>query len=383
MTQSTKLDIFTHEKKSFFQISFFALFFFILGMHLFSLSAFADEKAEENEKKDRNLLVLPVLFYSPETKLALGFGGGYFFRSAKEDLELRPSSVNSFMVYTTSKQFQVFVMPDIYLKKNEYRLQGALGYSKFNDKFYGIGPGTTPEMEEKYISRSYLTNINVQKKVFSFINAGLKYDFGYQKLIELEEDGLLDSGEISGSEGGNVSGLGFLLNWDSRDDIYYSRRGSYHQVSTTFYRRSLGSDYHFTKYLLDLRTYFSVSTKHTLALQGYLSFSSGDVPFQSLSLMGGQQIMRGYYTGRYRDKNMVVLQMEYRVQLFGRFGMVGFAGFGNVADRLNSIDFTKAKYNLGLGLRYMFNRDKKINLRLDVGFTGEGRGFYISATEAF
>ncbi len=383
MTQSTKLGIFTLEKKISFQVSLFVLFFFVLGMHLCSLSASADDKAEEKEKKDRNLLVLPVLFYSPETKLALGFGGGYFFRSAKEDPKLRPSSVNSFMVYTTNKQFQVFVMPDVYLKKNEYRLQGALGYSKFNDKFYGIGPGTTPEMEEKYISRSFLANINVQKKVSSFVNAGLRYDFGYQKLIEVEEDGLLDSGEISGSEGGNVSGLGFFLNWDSRDNIYYSRRGSYHQVSATFYRRALGSDYHFTKYLFDLRTYFSVSTKHTIALQGYLSSSSGDVPFQLLSFLGGQQIMRGYYAGRYRDKNMVVLQMEYRIQLFGRFGVVGFAGFGNVADRLNRLDFAKAKHSVGLGLRYTFNRDEKINLRLDVGFTGEGRGFYISATEAF
>jgi len=54
-----------------------------------------------------------------------------------------------------------------------------------------------------------------------------------------------------------------------------------------------------------------------------------------------------------------------------------------VADRLSRIDFAKAKHSLGLGLRYTFNRDEKINLRLDVGFTGEGRGFYISATEAF
>jgi hypothetical protein len=383
MALNKKLGVYRLKNKSAFQIPLFTVFLFTLGMNICSLSAFAEDKAEEGKKKDRNLIALPVIYYSPETKLAFGFGGGYFFRSAKENPELRPSSVNTFMVYTTNKQFQVFVMPDVYLKKNEYRFQGALGFSKFKDKFYGIGPDTAPEMEEKYISRFYLMNINIQKKVFSFVNAGLRYDFGHQKIVEVEQDGLLDSGEISGSEGGNISGLGFIFNWDSRDNIYYSRRGSYHQVSATFYRQALGSDYHFTKYLFDLRTYFSLSTKHTIALQSYMSFSSGDVPFQLMSLIGGQQIMRGYYTGRYRDKNMLVLQMEYRIQLFGRFGIVGFAGVGNVADRLSRIDFTKPKYNLGLGLRYMFNREEKINLRLDVGFTDEGRGFYISATEAF
>jgi hypothetical protein len=383
MALSTKLDVYIIKKTRSFQIPFFAVFFFILGMNICFLSAFAEDKAEETKKKERNLFVLPVIFYTPETKLAVGFGGGYFFRSAKSDQKIRPSSVNTFMVYTTNKQFQVFVMPDVYLKKNEYRIQGVLGYSKFIDKFYGIGPNTTPEMEEKYVSRAHLTNVILQKKVFSFVNGGLKYEFGHQRLTEVEQDGMLDSGVISGSKGGNISGLGFILNWDSRDNIYYSRHGSYHQASATFYRRSLGSDYHFTKYLFDLRTYFSISKKHTLALQGYFSFSSGDVPFQLLALMGGQQIMRGYYTGRYRDKNMVVLQMEYRIKLFGRLGIVGFAGVGNVGDRPNRLDFIKAKYNLGLGLRYMFNRDEKINLRLDVGFTGEGGGFYISATEAF
>jgi hypothetical protein len=361
----------------------FALFVFVLVVLTCSLSVFADDKEEEKKKKDSSIFVLPVVYYSPETRLALGVGGGYFFRTSKDDTRTRPSSLSIFMVYTMKKQFQVFISPDIFLKKNDYRLYGTFGYSKFHDKFYGIGPDTTKDMEEKYASRSYLMNVNFQRKVFSFLNAGVRYDFAYQKLIEVEEDGLLDSGEISGSEGGNVSGLGVSLSWDSRDNIYYSQRGSYLQMFVTFFRRALGSDYHFNKYLFDLRTYFPVSTKHSIALQGYFSFSSGDVPFQLLSLIGGPQLMRGYYMGRYRDKNMLLLQMEYRIQLIGRFGIVGFAGIGNVSNRLSYFDSTKIKHNLGLGLRYTFNREEKINLRLDVGFTGEGGGFYISATEAF
>jgi outer membrane protein assembly factor BamA len=383
MTQKPKRGFYKLEKKISFKGYLLTIIFIVLSIQICSLSVFAEDKAEEKKKKDSNLIILPVIFYSPETKLAFGFGGGYFFRSVKENLDLKPSSVNSFVFYTTNKQFQLFVMPDVYLKKNEYRFQGMFGFSKFKDKFYGIGPDTTPEMEEKYISRFYLMNINIQKKVFSYLSAGIRYDFGHQKIVEVEENGLLDSGEISGSEGGNISGLGFILSLDSRDNIFYSRSGGYHQVSATFYRRAIGSDYHFTKYVFDLRTYLSVSKKHTVALQGFLSFSSGDVPFQLLSFIGGPQVMRGYYMGRYRDKNMAVLQMEYRVQLTGRFGIVGFAGVGNVADRSSRLDFTNPKYNLGLGLRYMLNRDEKINLRLDMGFTDEGRGFYISATEAF
>jgi outer membrane protein assembly factor BamA len=383
MSIRPKINICTPKKKDTTHKAPCALSFVILGILLCSLSLFAEDKVEEKKKKDRSIFVLPVAYYSPETKLALGAGGGYFFRTSKDDPTLRPSSINTFIVYTLNKQFQMFVSPDIYLRKNEYRIQSSLAYSYFNDKFYGIGPDTTEDMEENYVFQSFLMNVNVQKKAFAHLNAGVRYDFGYQKLVDVDEEGLLITGEIPGSSGGNISGLGLLLSWDSRDSIYYSREGSYHQLFVTFYHQALGSDFHFTKYLFDLRKYIPLFESHSIALQGYFSFTTGDVPFQLLPLMGGPQLMRGYYTGRYRDKNMVVLQMEYRVQLIGRFGIVGFAGFGDVADRLSQFDFAKLKHSLGLGLRYTFNREEKINLRLDMGFTGEGRGLYFSATEAF
>ncbi len=377
------MNICTLKKKDTTHKAACALSFLILVILVCTLSLFAEDKVEEKKKKDRSIFVLPVAYYSPETKLAFGAGGGYFFRTSKDDPKLRLSSISTFMVYTLNKQFQMFVSPDIYLKKNEYRIQSSLAYSYFNDKFYGIGPDTTEDMEENYVSQSFLMNVNVQKKAFAYLNAGMRYDFGYQKLVDVDEEGLLITGDIPGSSGGNISGLGLFLSWDSRDNIYYSREGSYHQLLATFYSKALGSDYHFTKYLIDLRKYIPLFESHSIALQGYFGFTAGDVPFQLLPLMGGPELMRGYYAGRYRDKNMVVLQMEYRIQLTGRFGIVGFAGVGNVADRLSHFDSAKIKHSMGLGLRYTFNREEKINLRLDMGFTGESRGFYISATEAF
>jgi outer membrane protein assembly factor BamA len=93
--------------------------------------------------------------------------------------------------------------------------------------------------------------------------------------------------------------------------------------------------------------------------------------------------MRGYYAGRFRDKNQGVLQAEYRVPLFGRMGAVGFAGIGNVGPELKDIDFKCLKYSYGGGLRIALNKTEKLNLRLDYGLGKHSQGFYLQLGEAF
>ncbi|MFC2165565.1 BamA/TamA family outer membrane protein [Acidobacteriota bacterium] len=345
----------------------------------------ADEEKEKSEKKskDNSFIALPVIFYSPETKLAFGVGGGYYFRTVKGDALTNLSHLNGFMIYTLRNQFRITLAPDFYFKRNVYRLQGALSFSYFTDKLFGVGPDTTKDMEENFISRIYIFNLNLQRKIFLGFSGGIKLELARSTLVEVDEDGLLATGKILGSEGGISSGLGLALNWDTRDNINFPVLGSYHQAYVVFFRRTLGSDFHFTKYVLDCRKYFTFLASQVLAIQGYFSFISGDPPFQMMSLMGGQNNMRGYWMGRFRDKNLIIVQAEYRIPLVKRIGVVGFAGLGNVAERLSHFGRSDLKYSLGFGLRYAFNPKEKLNLRLDVGFTKEGAGFYITATEAF
>lgn len=344
-----------------------------------------DKEKEKDDKKskDSSFFALPVIFYSPETKLALGVGGGYFFRTVKGDALTNLSRLNAFVIYTLRNQFRITLAPDVYFRRNNFRLQSELSFSYFTDKFFGVGPDTTKNMEEDYISRIYIFNVNVQRKFYLGLSGGIKLELARSTLVEVDENGLLSTGEVKGSEGGVTSGLGPALNWDTRDNIYFPSIGSYHQVSVMFFRKIFGSDYHFTKYVLDLRKYFTFLSSQVLAIRGYFSFISGDPPFQKMSLMGGQNNMRGYWKGRFRDKNLMTVQAEYRIPLVKRIGVVGFVGLGNVAENLRRFSRRDLKYSLGFGLRYAFNPKEKLNIRLDIGFTKEGSGFYVTATEAF
>lgn len=45
--------------------------------------------------------------------------------------------------------------------------------------------------------------------------------------------------------------------------------------------------------------------------------------------------MRGYFQGRLRDRNTLMLQAEYRRKLIWNVGVTAFAGFGSVSRNID------------------------------------------------
>ena len=102
--------------------------------------------------------------------------------------------------------------------------------------------------------------------------------------------------------------------------------------------------------------------------------------------MGGEGLMRGYYTGRYRDNTFIATQAEYRFLPFPfseRWGAAAFIGVGTVANSVGSIDLNKLKAAGGAGVRFLIFKNKDIFTRFDVAFSEDGPGFYFFIGEAF
>ena len=103
----------------------------------------------------------------------------------------------------------------------------------------------------------------------------------------------------------------------------------------------------------------------------------------SLARLGSESILRGYYSARYRDTTLAAFQVEYRLPVWWRFGMVGFAGYGQVADSIGRLKIGEFKYSVGLGIRFRIDRKEGTNIRLDLGFGKGSSGNYLSGGEAF
>lgn len=374
------------------------ILFVLLLILLSSSYSVAVAEIEEGTKAEKTsklamisgLSFLPFMSYTPETRLAVGVGGIYPFRLAGYESESRPNSIMMSVKYTQEKQYEVRLVPELYLKS--YHLRSDIFYQKFPLKFYGIGNDMSSDMEEFYTLRRTKLKMNFQRKIRTGLNVGVLYEFEKTRLIEVEKGGLLaeDAKEpILGSEGGTSSGIGILVDIDYRNRIFSATSGGFYQILSMIYRDALGSDYEFTRHLLDLRQYFPIFPSHTLAFQGLVDLMTGDPPFQKLSLLGGENLvrgnyMRGYYLGRYRDKNVIALQVEYRIMpVWWRVGLVGFMGLGDVSDEVGNFEIKDFKYSIGLGFRYQFNREEGVNLKCDFAYGKDSTGFYLGIFEAF
>jgi hypothetical protein len=195
--------------------------------------------------------------------------------------------------------------------------------------------------------------------------------------------GILAAGRLPGSRSGTSRGLGIVANWDSRDNTFATQSGTFYQLTTLFYRSAFGSDYSYDDIQFDLRNFFTTFSDHVIAVQGVGEFIDGEAPFQNLAKFGGQNVLRGYFDGRYRDKHGVALQAEYRIPVWWRIGIVGFAGIAQVAERISSFSMDRFWFAGGVGLRFAWNPEERVNLRLDYGVGNNSSGLYITMTEAF
>jgi Omp85 superfamily domain len=332
----------------------------------------------------RHVLVLPIIARSIETGWSFGLASASTFHLYKRDTAIRTSNAQAIALYTTRKQFVAAINGSIYFPGERWIINEQLSYSSFPDEFWGLGKRAPDSSKESYKFKQYYVYLHPQYKIGKDLFLGTVYEFQRVFGVEYPAGGLFDLENVVGRHGYVVSGLGLSLTYDTRNNAFSPDKGVMLQFYFDHFNSIFGSDYQYTNYVIDLRRFIRVYKGQVLALQVLGTFNSGEVPLRSLAYLGGSNEMRGYYAGRYRDKNAGVLQAEYRVPLFWRIGAVGFGDAGNVGPELSDINFRHFKYSYGGGLRIALNQSEKLNLRLDYGLAkGNSQGFYLQLGEAF
>jgi len=323
---------------------------------------------------------LPIMFYTPETGIAGGAAVLYIYR---DSLSPRASGLTADIIYTQNRQFVAEISGDQYFEQGRYRLATDLLFQRYPNKFFGVGNSTPENGEETYTPQTFLLKAVLSRNFSSHINIGPIVRYESVSMRQTLSGGVLASGLLPGSRGGISVGLGIVANWDSRDNTFAAQSGSFYQLTAVFYRSAFGSDYSYDDIQIDTRNFFATFSDHVVAVQGFCEFIHGSAPFQSYAKFGGQNLVRGYFDGRYRDKNAVALQAEYRIPVWWRIGIVGFAGAAQVADRVSRLAVDRFWLAGGIGLRFAWNPEERINLRLDYGAGKNSSGMYVTISEAF
>ena len=324
----------------------------------------------------------PYVFYNPEVEFAAG-GALVVTSYLDASAEAKPSNVILTGWASTNSSYLLALTPEFFLSSDRIYVLLALRYSRYADRFWGIGPTSEDTIDAGYARKGFSLSGEVDVAVWGALKVGLNYELNNTRVTDQGSNPLLTSGAVTASDGGFTSGLGAVFLLDTRNGAFYPTSGGLYKLSFLNTSRFLGSEFLLNRWILDLRQYFALSDPVVLAVQAYASAVSGEAPFYMLPALGGGKIMRGYFEGRYRDRMLVTLQGEVRVRLFGRWGVAGWVGVGDVAHSARSFTLRTAKPSFGVGVRFALDPTELLNIRVDVAKGRESDGIYFDAKEAF
>jgi outer membrane protein assembly factor BamA len=323
---------------------------------------------------------LPVVFYQPET--GWGFGGA-LLHTVRLARNARTGTNFLTLVYTLKNQYSASLQSELYTAGNRFVLLGDLGGSHFPDKFYGLGNATRADTSEDYTLDQARVALEVRVRVLPRVYLGPTVLYQWAAVKDTAAGGLLARGTIPGSGGGTVSGVGAGLVLDAREHPLAPQHGVFIALRGRWQDGALGSDFDYLRYELDARRYVSVVREHVLALQLVATGSAGDPPFFDLPRLGGANLFRGSYEGRFRDRQRVAAQAEYRVPVWGPVGVALFGSAGQVLGSWGDFRPADLHYAGGGGVRVRLSRAERVSVRIDVGFGPNESGVYFALGEAF
>ena len=183
-------------------------------------------------------------------------------------------------------------------------------------------------------------------------------------------------------------------------DAFY--QGTKSRVTYAIYDQQNAEQFNFRRLDVEAQQAFTgFGPHHRLTLSGWSAMLRADagqeIPFAMLPTLGGRSsirsvqedrigsdgtdaTMRGYRDLRFRDRNLLLVQAEYRVPIWGPLDATLFADAGKVAFIRKDLDFTDLRRDAGFSLSIM--KAWETWARVDVGFgSGEGTRVFFTLGE--
>ena len=360
----------------------------VLGQKKF-IERYLSDKTDTSRRA--SFMPVPVFRYTQEIGVEFGLGALYSTYLDKEDLTNRSSNFSGVVSISTKGQYNISLKSDIWTKQNHHHCITEVRFKRMPFDFYGVGNNTLESDEDRLVQGSVKVVLEPEKMLAPNLYTGVSLGFETYHFTDKETGGIYSTDETLWHKiGGSVLYAGFSQSYDTRNSNNYTTKGFMGRLTYQYAPDFWGGE-NFTGSLIkaNVRNFWSLSPKFVLGVNGlFHSIQGKKTPFYLLPQMGNDEIMRGYYTGRYRDQNLLAGQAELRYRYNNRFGAVVFGGGGQV---FGNGDFAVRHFkpSFGVGGRYFFDPEKGLSMRLDYGI-GEKRanekrqtGFYISLAEAF
>jgi hypothetical protein len=319
-------------------------------------------------------------------------GDAAFFSS--ESQEQKISIVYVDLLYTQKNQFVARLQSNIWTRNNKWNLVSDWRYYWYPQKTYGLGSQTNLQ---NYVDQTY-SYVRFHQTVLApvttnwYVGVGLAYDYHYDIVQNVGDPEVINQINQYGLNK-NTTSAGLLANvlYDNRINSINPWGGTYfnfvYRPNFTFF----GSDANWQMVSVDVRRYipFPRKSENILALWNYNWFTfAGDAPYLDLPATGWDPFSntgRGYIQGRFRSKNLVYAEAEYRFKIL-RNGLIGGVLFTNAQTVTDwpSGNFNGIAGGLGTGVRLKFNKYSRTNVCIDYAWgQGGSQGVFVNLGEVF
>jgi hypothetical protein len=160
-----------------------------------------------------------------------------------------------------------------------------------------------------------------------------------------------------------------------------ARKGGWYRAELSHYDDRQGLGFSFDRFDIDLRQFVSFLSERRI-LMGRVAASTSnvepdqEVPFYLMPTLGGKDTLRGFREYRFRGPHALLLQGEYRFEIWSGLDGALFYDAGKVALRRSQLDFKRLESDYGFGFR--FNTDSGIVARVDAAFgSRDGKHLWI------
>jgi len=380
------------------------------------------EKAPKPPKKFM-ALILPNISSNPSNGFLLGIGGTFGWYMGPSE-NTRVSAAPFTIAVTSKKQLITFVKSNIYTKENKFFLQGDWRFYIYSQPTYGLGTnspetGNLPTkfhwegeggsddslafpMKYNYVKFSEIINRKIVENLY--VGVGYHFDDYYSiqdEKLHLDSTPPLLTPHYVYSDTNHYSTVHYVLSglsanvvYDSRDNQANPYKGIYANINYRYNFKFLGSDQDASELWTEFRTYVGLSKKNPRYLIAFWAFGdfnlTGNLPYMTLPNLGGDQRARsgrGYVNGRFRGKDLVYGEVEWRFPIWPCSNIIGGVVFVNATTTDNPARnvalFQYVQPAVGFGIRVMVNKYFRTNINLDFAIGSKSSGFYFSGQETF
>lgn len=281
--------------------------------------------------------------------------------------------------------------------QTHYKEKGFSAYGDFDyfyfpkQNFYGLGPDSRRSDRTDFLLRtaSYeaVGGYQINGWLGVSVRAGLlQFDLGPGKNDRYTNTQILFPTAPGLSRQPDFYRVSTAVLADYRDLPGNPHNGGMVGFLFSRYRDKGSREFEFNRYAVDIRQYLPVDP--LLSVVALRFFSSVDdpigqsqVPFYLNEWLGGGSTLRGYATQRFRDRNLILFNGEFRTNVTDAVELAAFYDTGKVFSDLDNYNLKSLQKGYGAGIR--LKGGTTLFLRFDVGHSREGTHLHFNLGPAF